>query len=384
MSTPEGGHGRKWLKPAVLATGIAAMAAWCGAEKIAEKMVGEPVMPPKPSAPQKVKAERGPMQVGIGFDVTRSDIRHDLPNVTAVTRQFLQNNGVLKPGDQVIVCTFAEGADCNSFTLPDDAAALAAEVDGIKPQDPRRGMQTHVHHAIAQMVNTLGVTKEGVLLAWTDGKDDEKGDKTPLASGHSPVVIVVPQRSYVTDAKSVEETLGDTGVDVALAEDSGAFGALLEKFSRALDGRAQARAQADEDLAYEGRVSKFQQLMAAYEDAKANADQLRGANLAKIAAFKFNVKAGIALLLAALGALIGFDYRERNKPQTKGFLSYSRDGYPKLFRLPESAKPCEVRLQGSTYLFTPTKTGLVVNGRIINDGDELAPGITYTVDKPKK
>lgn len=378
--------GSGWVKPVALAIGVAATAAWCGAEPVAEYLIGEPPAAPeapvRPEKPKRVTATRGPIEVVVGFDITRSQIMGDLPSVVAATRRFFADTAALKPNDRVDVCTFAEEAECKSFEMPQDRAALDASIKAVQPIPKGVATGTHVHNAIGQMV--AQVRGEAIVLAWTDGIDNDSSPKSPLAPGHPPVTIVVPRGEYVPSAQSVDRTLGDTGIDVTVARNSGEFGETLERFSSALGQRAQAMEQARSDADYRAKMGGYAAKMAEYEAALANNDRIkaefaaaRAAVEERIRSVKRTVKIVAGSLVAGLLLLIGWDHRERNKPRLRGFIVDKRTQFPETYRLPNSTEPKNFTALGVKLVLEPTKEGMKCNGKLIRHGDQIIPGVYY-------
>lgn len=389
---------------AVLATAAVLGAGWFEAEEIAKWAVGDyegqvpqvPVAPNMPVKPQPKPAHRRPIEVAIGFDNSRSEIRKELPNVVSATREFLQKTDSLGNGDSVDICTFVERAACEEFTLPDKKDALFDHVSAVQVE-PQRPMETYVHFAVKQIVEQ---TSADLVLVWTDADDETKGEKKPLNPGHAPVTIVVPQEKYIANAQAVQKSLGRTNVDVELARTGDDFGRSLEILSKKLVDEAMEEAQAEadkihqanlakykEDLAaHTGAVEKYQDEQLAYETALKEIEAKRAEAEAEVTKWKTRVKIAIGSIFAIFAGLVGLDLYQRSRPKIKGFIVDKRDSkYPRVYRLSPSKDPYKFRrIPGNEFTLTPTKNGISDGTKILKDGDQVSPEIYYYATDPSK
>jgi hypothetical protein len=134
--------------------------------------------------------------------------------------------------------------------MPEGKKALIDHIGNIQPEAPRAGMQTFVHHAVAQMTDQVK-EQNGLVLAWTDGYDEKKGKQEPLPENHAPITIVVPKAKFLPKAESVKSTLGKKDVNVLVAANSTEFGGLLDKFVSKLDKDAEQKAKVDAEKQYD-------------------------------------------------------------------------------------------------------------------------------------
>lgn len=407
MSDLESSEKSNWGKRiAVLTTAGALAGSWFGAEKIAELVIGDyegsqpsaPQVPGLPEKPEPAPAKRNAIEVAIGFDVSKSDIRNKLPAVVSETREFLDHTGVLQDGDTVSICKFVEKAECREFQLPDQKPALISYVDGIK-LDPRKPneMHTYVHASVKQILDQTGAD---MVFAWTDGFDEDQDSRQELGADHSPVVIVVPDSKYVADANSVKQTLGSSGVDVKVAATSEEFGKDLENFTGELNAEAQVKAEQDAEKLYKEKLAQYGEEMKQHQDALGKYEQDKSAYekalkdlearkleaKEKIQDWKTRIKLGIAGLGALLAGLIGLDSYKRSRPRLKGFLEdRSKPLYPKIYTLPRYTEPfnCSPFIKQSVIL-SPAKQGITLNGQVVRDGDQIAPDIYYHSTHPKR
>lgn len=407
MSDLESSEKSNWGKrAAVIATAGVLAGGWFGSEKIAELVIGDyegsqpsvPQMPGLPEKPEPKQAERDAIEVAIGFDISKSDIRNKLPAVVSETRKFLDDTSALQDGDKVSICTFVENAGCKEFQLPTQKTALISYVGSIQ-LDPRKPneMHTYVHASVKQILDQTGAD---MVFAWTDGFDEDQDLRQELEADHSPVVIVVPDSKYVADANSVKQTLGGRDVDVRVATTSDEFGRDLENFTGELNAEAQTKAKQDAEKLYKERLvqygekmeqhqdalEKYEQDKSAYEKALKDLEARKLEAKEKIQDWKTRIKLGIAGLGALLAGLIGLDSYKRSRPRLKGFLEdRSKPLYPKIYTLPRYTEPfnCSPFIKQNVIL-SPAKQGITLNGQVVRDGDQIAPNIYYHIIHPKR
>lgn len=390
-------------KSAVILASAAVLAGgWFEAEEIAKRFIGDyegsvpqsPQAPISPEKPEPKPAKRKPIEVAIGFDNSRSDIKDDLPKVISATREFLQKTDSFGDGDSVDICTFVESAKCEEFKLPDQKDALLNYVGGIQIESPRR-METYVHAAISQIVEQ---TAADLVLVWTDADDETKGEKSKLNSNHPPVTIVVPKAKYIPNANAVLNSLGGRNINVDLATTSDEFGERLESFASELAREAMAKARAETDRIHNQNLEKYNQDLEKFGDAteqyknqqKVYEEALRNIETKKIEAeaevqkWKTRVKIFIGSVFAIFAGLVGLDVYSRSRPKLKGFIVDRRDSkYPRVYRVPSSKEPCEFkRIPGQKFTLTPTKGGISDGNKLLKDGDQITTGIYYYETEP--
>lgn len=406
-----------------VAAGAVAAAGWFAADPLVEWYIGDyegdkPQVPSteEPAVPEKpipVKAKRGPIKVAIGFDVSKSKISGNLDAITAETRKFLENTSALSAGDQVSVCTFVEDADCESFKLPDQKDALISRVNNVQ-LDPRKpnDMDTYVHNSVSQI---LSQTEADLVLAWTDGQDEDPASKEALASGHAPIVIVVPSKEYVVDATNVSSTLGRQNVDVRLATTSAEFGKDLENLTGGLNAKAQREADLSAEQLYEERLRQHNQQMKEYgkrheqyqKDKVSYQQALEKFNAGKevvqdrIQEIKKRIKKGfkiagavvLSLAAASMALLIGINRHKKNKPKFPPiwFIVDKRGRFLDSSRGPSfSDQPYKLEtITGEQITLVPTREGILIqggsnNGKILRNGDEITPGFVFTTKDPEE
>lgn len=414
---------RKVLKSSAVGGAVIATA-WLISDPLVDWYVGDykgekpqlNAVEPKnmPTKPEPVPAKRKPIEVAIGFDISKSDIGKELPSVVSETRKFLDDTGALQDGDKVSICTFVENAECREFQLASQKTALISYVDGIKldPRKPNK-MQTYVHASVKQILDQTGAD---MVFAWTDGKDQDQDSRQKLGADHSPVVIVVPDDGYVTNANRVKQTLGGSGVDVKVAATSEEFGKDLENFTGELNAEAQRKArqdaeklykekvaQYDEEMQqYQNKLQKFEQDKSAYEKALKDLEQRKAALQAEIQGTKNAIKRVIAIaglvavtaLISALSLLIGINKHQKNKPKFPSvwYIVDKRGRFSDPYRGPAfSDKPFNLNtIIEESIVLVPTKEGVVINGGpnngkvILLDGDEIIPGVSFTTRDPQE
>lgn len=371
----------KGLKIAGIALAAASMAGWFGAEPIAERIIGEPEAPVAPSEPQRVTAERGPMDIAIGLDVSPSAIKLQLPNVVEQTRNFLVNAHFVE-GDTVRVCTFAESAKCESFTMPGQRDAAVNKVASVKTVY-RKGIKTYVNQAITQMVS--GLRSPGVLMAWTDARDETKTGNAPLAAGHQPVIIVVPNEDYIGAANSVDSSLGDDGVEVALAKTAEDFGNLLEKETGKLDRQAQGVAQGKADAAYSLLIEQYGRDQATYKEELANSVQKKQEARAAIVRAKKVVKVTAGALFASAMAALGTLVYLKLRPKMYGWILDVNGTYPQKYELPTVTTPVSLNNVSSrlpAVTLTPKKDGIYKGTQVLTGGTQVSQGVYWFAEEP--
>lgn len=363
--------------------------------------------PSVPTKPEPVSAKRGHIEVAIGFDVSKSDIGKVLGSVTAETRKFLESTDVLKDGDRVSVCKFVEQPSCKEFLLPGQKEALLSHLGGIdldsrKPNE----MNTYVHASIQQILSQTGAD---IVIVWTDGQDEDTREKQELETNHSPVVIVVPKPEYMADANSVKMTLGGDDVDVEVATTSDQFGKDLKDFTGRLNQEAQRKAEQDaenlykERLAdysgemqtYKDKIEEYKNKKFSYEEALKVFEQQKAKLQAEIQATKNTIKKVFAIIglsivgvaISALSAAIAINRHEKNKPKfpPRWYIVDKRSRFPDPYCGPSSSdKLFNLKtIDMDSIILVPTKEGIVINGgpnngKILQDGDEIMPGVIFT------
>jgi hypothetical protein len=387
MRNPESSNSSSWVKKAMAVTAIAGTAAWLGAEPIANQIIGEQkdTAPTEPQKPEPKPAKRNPVDIAIGFDTTRSKIMDDLPSVTSATRDFLDNTKILKTDDKVTVCTFAEEAKCNSYVLPKGKEDLIANVGQIKPEARRNNMQTFVHHSITSIVKEVK-GENGIVLTWTDGIEDQNGQKNTLPLKHAPVTIVVPQEGYLSSAGLVKKELGTQGVDVVLAKNSTDFGKLLEKFVGRLENEAQKTAEDEAKALYNKQLEDHATKMTSFENEKRAFAKKHAEAKEKIENVKSGIKMTAATLIVLAASALGTLLYMRNRPKLKGWIVDNRNEYPEIYRIPQEAKeisltrvsrtlPGEIRIK-------PGTDGIYLNNQKIRNGTEIDENIFWFDKEP--
>lgn len=382
---------------------------WYVGDYKGEKPTLDAVEPNIPQKPEPIPAKRGPIEVAIGFDVSKSDIGKVLGSVTAETRKFLEGTDVLTDGDRVSVCKFVEQPSCKEFLLPGQKQALLSHVKGVD-LDPRKPneMHTYVHVSIQQILNQ---TDADIAIVWTDGQDEDTREKQELGDNHSPVVIVVPDLAYVADANSVKMTLGGRDVNVEIATTSDQFGKDLEDFTGRLNEEAQKKAEQDAKKLYQqrliehsGKMQKYQDDLKkyghdkfVYEEALKVLEQQKAKLQAEIQATKNTIKKVFAIIglgivgvaISALSAAIAINRHEKNKPKFPPlwYIVDKRGRFQDSYCGPSSLdKPFNLNtIDIDSIILVPTKEGIVVNGgpnngKVLQDGDEIMPGVIFTTE----
>ena len=390
-------------KSAVILASAAVLAGgWFEAEEIAKQFIGDyegpvpqaPQAPIPPEKPEPKPAKRKSIEVAIGFDNSRSDIKDDLPKVISATREFLQKTDSFSDGDSVDICTFVESAKCEEFKLPDQKDALLNYVGGVHPEPPRH-METYVHAAISQIVEQ---TAADLVLAWTDADDETKGEKLRLNPDHPPVTIVVPKAKYIPNANAVLNSLGGRNINVDLALTSDEFGKRLESFAGELVKDAMSKARAEADKIHQQNLGQYNQNLErfssateqyqndqkAYAEALKNNEARKVAVEAEVAKWKTRIKIAVGSIFAIFAGLVGLDIYNRSRPKLKGFIVDKRDSkYPRVYRVPSSKEPYEFkRIHGQKFTLTPTKGGISDGNKLLKDGDQIATGIYYYETEP--
>ncbi len=387
MRTPESSSKSGWAKKTIAATAIVGAAAWVGAEPVANHIIGEQtdIAPTEPQKPEPKPAKRKNVDIAIGFDTTRSAIMKELPAVAEATRSFLEETKILTEGDQVTVCTFAEEANCTSYKIPAERAALLETVGKIKPEAPRNNMQTHVHHSIASITNRVK-GENGLVLAWTDGIEDQKGPKAVLPAKHPPITIVVPKEEYLTHAGSVRTELGSKGVDVVLAQNSGDFGHLLERFTGKLEKDARTKAEDEAAALYQGQVKEHTVKMAAYEAEKKAYAEKHAEAKEKIGNVKTGIKMTAATLMALAASALGTLLYLRNRPKLKGWIVDNRGDYPEIYRIPAETKEIPLsrvsRTLPGSITIKPSANGMFAGNERLRNGFKLDENIFWFDKEP--
>lgn len=381
---------RSGLKKAlVLGGGLAVAGAWFGAEPVARLMVGEPgEAPPAPTLEVAKPEPREPLNLVVGLDRSGT-MKEDLPSVREAVLAFLRSNKVLAAGDGVEMCQFPDdtdafGADCKGFVFPSQAAELEAAVQGVTI-DPRGAKgKTYVNLAVRQMLERLAGKPNSVVFAWTDGKEEDKGDRPFASEGHAPVRVVVPRMEYKPDADAVAAGLGEDA-EAVVARSGAEFGTMLSRFTGELDQKAQAAAQAKTAAANARNRAAYEAALREHQGQVAEIERQKGTLEGKIRSVKNWVKGTALALLALLGGAIGLDIRERRRPRLKGFLQDKRNPkYPKVYPIPHSKSPynCQMYLQ-SPVVLTPTKQGVSCDGRLLKNGDQVIERVFYYESDPR-
>lgn len=91
-----------------------ALAALTGCGEPEPKPFNE-ALPVKPQIPPMPEVARENVQLIIGIDITRSEIRKELPGVLKATEDFLKETKLLESGDKISICEVSDNARCNSF-----------------------------------------------------------------------------------------------------------------------------------------------------------------------------------------------------------------------------------------------------------------------------
>lgn len=388
MRTPESSNKSSgWAKKTMAVTAIVGAAAWVGAEPVANHIIGEQTdtAPTEPQKPEPKPAKRQNVDIAIGFDTTRSAIMKELPAVAEATKGFLEETKILADGDKVTVCTFAEEANCRSYKIPAERQALLDSVGKIKPEAPRDNMQTHVHHSINSIAQQVR-GENGLVLAWTDGIEDQKGQKNALPSAHPPVTIVVPKEGYLTSAESVKLELGSKGVDVVLAQNGGDFGRLLEKFTGKLERDARTKAEAEVAALYQQQMKEHTGKMTAYEAEKKAYAEKHAAAKEKIETVKTSIKITAGALMALAASALGTLLYMRNRPKLKGWILDNRNEYAEIYRIPAETKEISLsrvsrNLPGSITI-KPTSNGIYAGNERLRNGFKLDENIFWFDKEP--
>lgn len=416
--------------------------AYLFSDQIAELFVDEPdapVSPIKPDAPAQPKleapespvritAERPNVEIAMAIDNSRSEIKAQLPDVKRAVIEFLRNQrGVLRDGDAVDICTFTERVNCFRFSIPDQFNDLIEAINAVEVV-PTRGLKTNVAVSIGQVIEFLRGSENAFVTAWTDAKEE---GETPDKKTPVPVNLVIPDGKYLEYAEQVEQAMEGVsscsgtecqGVDVFVAKSGAEFGALLKRFTDALQTEAQrvADLKADADFAdakviYEKKLQEAKAAREKYEadllqwkkDIETQAQAYKDA-LDKYATEKAglqktvdNVKQIIDITLIALGILIVAAISTlvalERRPRFRGFIQKSDGDLP--YPLPRK-KQGKHRIdlgEGRYVVVKPSSLGLILKEsgeagevrkeektKIIGDGREIIPGFFYYSKLPKR
>jgi hypothetical protein len=373
------------VKASLLAGAVALTGAYFGAEPLTKVLVPPPTMPATP-VPEPVQAERSPIDVGVGFDTSRSKIMYDIAEVAGATEgamRDLLSSGVLGGGDKLTVCEFAETAECKTFGLPGEQTGLMDALSAVAPQPFRKGMKTCVGNSVNQMAARVGDQHPGLLFVWSDAKDEcEHGALPP----NSPEInVFVPRDEYKANGEEVAEGLGTQKVSVAVTRDGGQFKDKLMGLVGKLRDTANRAAQARADKIYQERLKQ-------YEDEKARKqrefDERRAAYDSKVQSAKRVVRlttGGTAAIFLTLTAIL---LRLSSKPRFgKCWVVDKRDPkFPQTFIIPKD-RTDEIDIGtrydlGRSMIAKPTKGGVEVDGRVLRDGDEIILGVYFRTTDP--
>lgn len=351
-----------------------AAAGYFSAEPIAKRFFDAPHAP---RPPEPVQAQREPVNIAIAVDRTPSAVSTELPTIRMATREFLEGRGILRDGDGVTLCTFAERAECRDFRLPGGKAELIQAIDGIVPER-RRGIETHVAASVRDVVSAVYDRENPFVVAWTDAI--EEGDPVPAGTERSrrvPVRIVVPRSRFLSDASNVSEAFPADDIQASVATNGGEFGEQLGGFVGGLTRDAQTRAQATADRQHQSAMQDFERQKSAYELALRSVQE-------KIENVKAWINRGIGGIMAAFGILVFLDYRERKRPRISGYIVKKRGAYDNTFPLSRSKVPVNIlRMVGFDMTLSPSKQGVTLEGRVLQDGEQIAEGVSYHISDPR-
>lgn len=366
-------------------------AAYFGSDYIAEKLAGseppEPPALPTPKQPEREPAKRAAVELTVGIDHTRSKIRAQIPEMVAAIVDFVERGGVLKDGDGVTICEVDEEAACDRFVLPDQKEALLQRARGIKEVN-RQGVNTYLARGLRGMLASARGRANSVVALWTDGIEEDPNPDYPEAT--SPTKILVPRSEYLPHANAVRDGMrakGGERVNTAVASNGDEFGALLAEFTRLLDAQAQATADKAAEEKFQNDLKEWQ----------TKADNLATNHAAEIAQWKLdkdakkataeNIRfyARITILLALLvtfGGTIGLVRmaNSRERKLLKGHLEVqcpgSAYGSSKI-PLSKTRTSQTLKVSGQVLNFQGTDAGVTLNGKLLEDGDQVAPNTFY-------
>jgi hypothetical protein len=405
MNTPNRPKSRTGLKAAIAAGAIAGTVSWCGAEPLANYLIQEPVVPQTPTKPEPEPAKRKPIEIAIGIDISRSSIASVLPEVTAVTSEFLSKTSVLQDGDTVKICPFTENASCKEYKMMAGRSAMVTDVSAIKAEPPRKHMETHVHNSIKQITSQVKGQSAGpcssadrctmeelhpqatsMVTVWTDAVEDDKSPKYHLPDGHAPVTIVVPREKYLDDAENVRQTLGLKNVTVLLAADSKTFGQHLEKGATALTAEANKKAKEEADQKYQQAMLQYGTRLSEHQKELNAVKAKRAARLQTISTTKHVFESIGGTLLALAAGVTGTILYLRNRPVMRGHILDLTGEYPEIHHIPPDPKETSLRQINSALpshvILRPAKDGIYLGDVRIKNGQEIENNIYWFEEEP--
>ena len=368
-------------------------------DPLARAMVDMPDAPIAPVQPEKQVATRGPVQLMVGVDTTKSAIRKQLPSVLTVTGETLNTPNMLVEGDAVTLCQIGgkgAGATCETYTLEDDRNDLEKDLGGIQSTQ----MDTWIGPAFQTMGKQVKKGATTVVAAWTDGKEE---NPQFLAGGQtvnfpSPTHLMVPDAAYSPDAQRVcDKTLTGGKCEVDVVTTAEQFRTTLNGYLVELKGNAQASADAKADADFREATREYDLAQIEYGEAKtaydadvANKQEALKHARNKAAALLF--AAGLAVV-GALGGLAAYVTRPRlNKGLLLDVRGRSARRIPlkreennlSLAELGVDSSLTEIRLKATRTqgLFTNQK-GEKNTADPLTSGAEIAPGIYYFSSQPK-
>lgn len=292
---------------ATLATAVPATA---GCNNLATLLAG-----PSPELEEMGAVPREPMQLGVVVDVSKSDIKKELPQVISVTREVLSGSDLLQGGDTVILCKMGGSADCQTFTLNQDRAALLTDLDSVTSE----AMTTWIRPALAKILQDLDTTKPCELVVWSDFKE-EANSPASVNAGACPVKLLVPTETYTVNAKEMcTHVAGAGGCEVKKVTDGAAFKNALKGYMEDLQQAAQAAADAKAQAEWAAKNLKHQEELQAYKK--------------KFDTYKKIAEGIIASITALLLAGVYGAYRFITRPKLQGFLVVVEDGRARAINL---------------------------------------------------